>query len=207
MAFKMRSGNKPNFKQMGSSPMKQGGLLGKIGAKAAQLGSYLKDKSVNLGLTGQDYEDRKDFNRREALKYDAYKAESKNRQERNAIRHEGLKKSYEVYGNYANKKKDREAYADKYVSDHYANKKIDKGSMQGLAGMGESAMKKTDGSGKKMKGFSPFTHGADKNDKHGEDHRKMLENMKFRKIQREKDKSKRKDQFKSQLPPSIGRKI
>jgi len=117
MAFKMKG-----YQAHSKSPMKKDGLWSNIKDKVGKAAQYIKDKSVNLGLTGQDYKDRQDFNRREALRYDAYKAESKKRRERSAKRHEGLIKSYEIYGNRADQKENREAYADQYMKDYYKRK-------------------------------------------------------------------------------------
>ncbi len=117
MAFKMKG-----YQAYNKSPMKKDGIWSDIKDAVGQAAKYVKDKTVNLGLTGQDYKDRQDFNRREALEHEARKAASKKRRERSAKRHEGLIKSYEVYGNRADQKGNREAYADQYVKDYYKRK-------------------------------------------------------------------------------------
>ena len=129
MAFKMKG-----YQAHSNSPMTKGGLWSNIKDKVGKAAQYVKDKSVNLGLTGQDYKDRQDFNRRERERTQAYIDESKKRQERSSKRHEGLIKSYEVYGNRADQKKNREAYADKYRDDYYKrmNTKDFRGNLGGM---------------------------------------------------------------------------
>jgi hypothetical protein len=136
MAFKMKG-----YQAHSKSPMKKGGLWDNIKSGVGKAAEYVKDKAgefkdktINLGLTGQDYKDRQDFNRRERERTQGYIDESKKRMERSNKRHEGLIKSYEVYGNRADQKKNREAYADKYMKDYYKrmNTKDFRGNLGGM---------------------------------------------------------------------------